>query len=83
MVPRTLLDIVRYLLILAGTSYVTVSIWRWNWIVAILACAPVYFVMLNLFGFLTLPLYLLTPEVRRSKEMERALMERLRERGTD
>jgi hypothetical protein len=73
MVPRALLDVVRNLLVLAATGYGTVLVWRWNWIAAIVACIPIYIVMLNLFGFLTLPLYALTPEVRRAREMERGL----------
>ena len=58
------LDILRYLLILAGTGSAVFLIWRWNWIIALITCIPVYIVMLNLFGFLTLPLYAFTPENR-------------------
>ena len=76
MVPKALLDVIRNLLILAATVYATFLIWQWHWIAALVACIPVYIVMLNLFGFLTLPLYLLTPEVRRAKEMERALLQK-------
>ncbi len=57
-----LFDIIRYLLILGGTIYVIFLIWRWNWIVALIAILPVYLIMLNIFGFLTLPLYAFTPE---------------------
>lgn len=57
-------DIVRHLLILSGTCYVIFLIWKWNWIVALIAAIPVYIVMLNLFGFLTLPIYTFTPEHR-------------------
>ena len=37
---------------------------------------PVYIIMLNLFGFLTLtlPLHALTPEVRRVRELEKAIL---------
>ena len=52
-----LIDIARHLLIVAGTGYSVFLIWRWNWIVSLLATIPVYIIMLNLFGFLTLPLY--------------------------
>lgn len=58
------LDILRHLLILVGTGYAIFLIWKWNWIVALIAAIPVYIVMLNLFGFLTLPLYAFTPENR-------------------
>lgn len=37
-------------------------IWKYSWIIALIVAIPTYIIMLNLFGFLTLPLYLLTPE---------------------
>lgn len=58
------LDILRNLLILAAACYLVVLIWKWNWIVALIAAIPVYVIMLNLVGFLTLPLYSFTPENR-------------------
>ena len=58
------LDILRNVLIVAATGFVVFLIWKWNWIVALIAAIPVYVVLLNLFGFLTLPLYALTPENR-------------------
>jgi hypothetical protein len=58
------LDILRNLLILAATAYAVFLIWKWNCIVALITAIPVYVVMLNLFGFLTLPLYAFTPENR-------------------
>ena len=58
------LDIIRNLLILAATCYVVFLIWKWNWIIALIAAVPVYVIWLNLFGFLTLPLYTVTPENR-------------------
>jgi hypothetical protein len=57
-----LLDIIRHLLILAATGYLVFLTWRWNWIVGLIAVIPIYVVMLNLVGFATLPLYMLTPE---------------------
>jgi hypothetical protein len=58
------LDILRNLLILVATGCVVFLIWKWSWIVALVAAIPVYIVMLNLIGFLTLPLYVFTPENR-------------------
>jgi hypothetical protein len=78
MIPKAFLDVARHLLILAATAYATVTVWQWNWIAGIVFCIPLYVVMLNVFGFLTLPLYLLTSEVRRAREMERALFQRAR-----
>jgi len=57
-------DVVRYFLILSGTCYLVFLIWKYSWIFALIAAIPTYIIMLNLFGFLTLPLYLLTPENR-------------------
>jgi hypothetical protein len=54
----------RNVLILAATGYAVYLIWRWNWIIALIVAIPFYIIMLNVFGFLTLPLYALTPENR-------------------
>ena len=58
------LDIFRNLLILLATGYAVFLIWKWNWIFALIAAIPIYIILLNLFGFLTLPFYALTPENR-------------------
>jgi hypothetical protein len=58
------IDILRNLLILIATGYASFFIGKWNWIIALIAAIPIYIIMLNLFGFLTLPLYALTPENR-------------------
>ena len=71
-----LLDLLRWMLIVAATGYATFAIWRWNWIAAVVGLIPVYIIMLNVFGFLTLPLYLLTPETKRAREMQKAIFER-------
>ena len=59
-----ILDILRHLIILAATCYAVCLIWKWNWIVALVLAVPVYVIMLNLIGFLTLPIYRFTPENR-------------------
>lgn len=68
-----LLDIIRNLLILGAACYLVVLIWKWNWIVGLIAAIPVYVIMLNLVGFLTLPFYKFTPENRLKAEMFEAL----------
>ena len=68
-----ILDVLRNLLILAATGYVTVLVWRYNWIIALLGLLPVYVVFLNVFGFLTLPLYRFTPENRLKAKMYQAI----------
>ena len=67
------LDIIRNLLVLAAACYLVVLIWKWNWIVGLIAAIPVYVIMLNLVGFLTLPFYKFTPENRLKAEMFKAL----------
>jgi hypothetical protein len=67
------LDIVRHLLALGTAGGVVFFIWRWNWIVALLTAFPIYIVILNLVGFLTLRLYDLTPENRLGRKMMEAL----------
>ena len=76
MIPKALLGLVRNLLTMCSTVYGAFLIGQWHWIAAILAVIPVYFIVLNLFGFLMLPLYAFTPEVRRAKEMERDLFKK-------
>ncbi len=66
------LDIVRHLIVLGVTGGVVFFIWRWNWIVGLLAAIPLYIVILNLVGFLTLPLYGVTPETRLGVKMMKA-----------
>lgn len=59
-----LLDLVRYALIMFGTWYVLRLLWPFSRIVALVAAIPVFVIILNVCGFLTLPLYALTPEIR-------------------
>jgi len=54
--------VLRWTLIVATTAYLTLTLWRWHRIVAILALIPVCVIVVNVFGFLTVPLYWLTPE---------------------
>jgi hypothetical protein len=67
------LDILRHLLIIGSTAYIISMIWNWNWIVALIAAVPLYIVMLNLIGFLTLPLYAFTPEKRLLRKGHKAI----------
>ena len=68
-------DFTRHLLIMTGTVIVTYFLWtRVHWLLAAILFIPVYVVMLNLFGFLTLPLYFLTPECKVFSSAEKALL---------
>ncbi len=58
------LDLVRHFLILSGTCYLLFLIWKRSSVLALIAALPAYVILLNLVGFLTLPLYLMTPENR-------------------
>ena len=77
-----LLDIVRHLLVLGATGGLVFFIWRWNWIAGLLAAIPIYIVILNLVGLLTLPLYGLTPESRLGLKAMKALEAGDFEKGT-
>ena len=74
-------DVVRNVLVLVGTGYVSVLIWQYNWVLALVALLPVYAILLNVFGFLTLPLYQLTPENRLKARMHEAMMSGDLEKG--
>ena len=78
-----LLDIVRNFLILVAAGYTVFLIWKWNWIVALLADIPIYVIMLNLIGFLTLPLYRLTPENRLKSKAYKAFQRGEVEQGKE
>lgn len=67
------LDIARNLMALGTAGGVVVFLWGWNWIIALFAVIPAYIIALNLVGFLTLPLYGLTPENRLGRRMMKAL----------
>lgn len=56
------LDKLRNLLIWVTTGIILVLTWEWSRIITLLIALPVYFLSLNLIGFLTLPLYAFTPE---------------------
>jgi hypothetical protein len=67
------LDVIRNLLILGLTAYITLLIWRWYWLAALVACVPLYIVLLNVVGFATLPLYAFTPEVRSARQAQKKM----------
>lgn len=59
-----ILDVVRHLIVVATSLYCITVVWEWNWIIALLSAIPIYFVVLNVIGIVTFPLYLFTPEKR-------------------
>jgi len=66
-------DIFRHLLVIVIAIYCVSLIWNWNWIVALIAAVPVYIVVLNVIGFLTLPLYAFTPENKLKRQGWKAI----------
>jgi hypothetical protein len=54
---RQFLDVVRHLIIIIATTVCLYSVWKIYWLIAIIVALPVYIIILNLVGFLTLPLY--------------------------
>ena len=63
------LDFVRYLIVLTGVAWSVCFLWSIYWILGIIAACPIFIILLNLIGFLALPLYrYLTPEGRTAKK---------------
>ena len=68
-----ILDIIRNILILAISGYIVYLLWNWHWLAAIIGAIPIYIIVMNIIGFITLPLYLLTPENRLLKKTSKAM----------
>ena len=67
------LDLLRHIIVLPGTLIVLCSLWRSSPGLAAIAALPVYIVLLNVVGFLILPLYYFTPERKTASELRRCL----------
>jgi ABC-type multidrug transport system fused ATPase/permease subunit len=80
-------DTIRYLLTYFSTGVVLYYIGKYNLVLAVFAAIPVFIIMINLFGFLTLPLYFFTPESKAARKMLQSLekcdMESFREQVGD
>ncbi len=74
-ITKTILDILRNLLIVVVTLYVTNVLWQMNWLYGIIGLIPIYIVFLNIFGFITLPLYFLTPESKQVRSSNKLFSE--------
>lgn len=57
-----LFDFLRYTLTLGGTAFIASYLWKINWIIGAISILPVFILLLNIIGFLTIPIYLITPE---------------------
>jgi len=71
------LDFVRHIIVFAGTGMSVWFIWKIHWILCVVTAVPIFVLLLNLVGFLTLPLYWsdLTPEGRAARKAGRKLDE--------
>lgn len=66
-------DTIRYLLIFSSTIIILYYIGKYNLLLAIISAIPVFIIMLNLIGFLTLPLYFFTPERKAVQKITQSL----------
>ena len=57
-------DFLRHILVFGGTVVAVQFLWKINWLLGATSAIPIFILLLNLFGFLTLPLYYFTPETR-------------------
>lgn len=57
-----LFDFLRYTLTLGGTAFIASYLWKINWIIGAISILPVFILLLNIIGFLTIPIYFITPE---------------------
>ena len=70
-----ILDFTRNVLIILTTLYLLIFLWKLSWIYAVIGAIPIYIILLNIFGFLTLPLYFLTPEHKELKKSKKIINE--------
>lgn len=55
--PKLILDIIRWALIICATSLSVQWLWGVHRILGLVLAVPVFVIFLNFFGFITLPLY--------------------------
>jgi len=70
------LDFVRHIIAIAGVAVVVRMLWNIYWLLGVIVAWPMLVLLMNLVGFLTLPLYHhLTPEGRNARNAGRKLGE--------
>jgi len=57
-----LLDFLRHILTFSGTAIIAWYLWEIDWKIGAISILPVFILLLNIIGFLTLRLYDITPE---------------------
>jgi hypothetical protein len=63
-----LLDFLRHTLIFAGTAVIAWYLWKIDWRIGAISILPVFILLLNIIGFLTLHIYYITPEASVSRK---------------
>lgn len=58
---RQFLDVIRHVIIITATIMTIYFLWKIHWLLAIVVVFSTYILLVNVFGFLTLPLYALIP----------------------
>lgn len=66
--PKQLLDIIRVSLVFIGTIIIVPWLWDVHWALGGVLALPVFVILLNVIGFLTLPFYGLTSEHQRDRK---------------
>ena len=72
--PKLFADIFRIALIIVSTFFSVGWLWNVHWLIGVILAVPIYLIFLNLFGFLTLPLYDYTFEAKEAREMIKEIM---------
>lgn len=81
--PKLIADILRFVLIIVSTIFSIKWLWNVHWLIGLILAFPIYVIFLNLFGFLTLPLYDYTFEAKRRRQMAEEFMANLHDEKID
>lgn len=61
---KLFLDFLRWAWILGATGAIVKWLWGVHWALGLFLALPAFVILMNIIGFLTLPLYFYTPEAR-------------------
>jgi len=68
-----LLDFLRHILTFAGTGATAWYLWKIDWRIGAIAVFPVFVLIVNIIGFLTLRVYDITPEASAARKARESL----------
>jgi hypothetical protein len=68
-----LLDFLRHILTFAGTAAIAWYLWKIDWRIGAISILPVFILLLNIIGFLTLRVYDITPEASAARKARESL----------